>query len=148
MKRNLELCSGLSVLTAACALLLAPLAASAEEATFEVELSGPEASGDSDGEGQATVTMDSEANRVDVRLSYSNIARPTAVYLRMGATGSQGNVVMPVVIERDEGGTLVASRQSAKPGVVDMILDSPDDYYLVVLNDDYPVGALLGQIQD
>lgn len=147
MKRNLELRSGFSVLTAAaCAVLLAPLPASGEETAFEVSLSGPEVSGDPDGRGEATVTLNPETNHVDVQLSYSNIAEPTAMHIREGATGSKGNVILPIVIESDEEGSLTGSRTSAKPGVVERILASPAEHYLVVINREHPVGALRGPL--
>ncbi len=149
MKANLELHKTVSGLTAAaCALLFAPLLASGEEVTFEVSLSGPEASGDPDGRGEATVTMNPETNRVDVRLSYSNIAEPTAMHIREGATGSEGNVVMPVVIESDEGGTLVGGRKSAKPNLVATLLASPAQLHLVVVNEEHPIGALRGPLRE
>jgi hypothetical protein len=149
VKTNLELRSRLAVLmAAACALLLAPLLASGEEATFSVTLSGPERSGDPDGQGEAMVTLNPATNQVDVRLSYSNIAEPTAIYIRRGAVGLQGNVVVPIVIESDEGGTLVGRRRSAMPNIVKTILASPGEYYLVVLNDEYPIGALLGPLRE
>lgn len=148
MRTNLESRSVLAVLkAAACALLLAPLLASAEEATFEVSLSGPESSGDPDGRGQATLIMNPATNQVDLRLSYSNIAAPTAVFIRRGPTGLDGNVVLPIVIESDGGGTLVGRRTSAKPDIVETILASPGEYYLVVFNGEYPVGALRGPLR-
>lgn len=150
VKTNLELRSRPSVLAAAatCALLLAPPLASGEEVTLEVALSGSEASGDPDGQGQATLTMNPETNHVDVRLSYSNIAEPTMMHIREGATGTAGNVVLPIVIDSGEGGTLVGQRTSAMPDIVETILSSPTDYYLVVINREYPVGALRGQLRE
>jgi hypothetical protein len=145
----LELRSGPAVLAVAlCSLLLVSLSAAADEATFRVDLSGPAASGDPNGRGEAVVTLNAAENRVDVRLSYSNIAAPTALHIRMGATGTEGNVVLPIVIERDEGGAITGRRLSAKPGVAATILASPGDYYLVVINDEYPVGALRGQLRE
>lgn len=134
------------VAVAACTLLLAPFVAGAEESTYEVTLSGPERSGDPDGEGEATVTLNPEANRVEVRLSYSNIAQPTALHIRRGPTGSDGNVILPIVIERDAGGMLVGHRDSSKPGAVAMIAAAPEEHYLVVINDEHPVGALRGPL--
>jgi hypothetical protein len=149
VKKNFELRSRFPVLSAAaCALLFSPLFASGEEVTFEISLAAPEASGDPDGRGQATVTLNPETNRVDVRLSYSNIAEPTAVHLRKGETGLEGNVVVPIVIERDDGGTLVGNRTSAKPDIVEMILASPAEHYLVVRNGEHPVGALRGRLRE
>ena len=149
MKRNLELRSGPFVLTAAaCAVLLAPFVASGEEVTFEVSLSGPEASGDPDGRGEGTVTLNPETNEVEVRLSYSNIAEPTTVLIRRGALGTEGNVVMPIVIDSDEQGTLEGQRRAAKPNVVETIAAAPAEHYLVVVNSEYPIGALRGQLQE
>lgn len=146
MKKNPGSRSMRCLLAAACAVLLAPAAAFGEQATFQVALSGPEASGDPDGRGEATVTLKPETNEVEVRLTYSNIAEPTAMHIRVGPTGLVGNVILPVVIESNDGGTLVGRRLSAKPGVVEMILAAPEKHYLVVINDEYPVGALRGQL--
>lgn len=148
MRKNLELRSGSCAVAAACVLLLAPVLVSGEEAAFRVTLSGPQASGDPDGRGEATVTLYPEENRAEVRLDYSNIAPPTAMHLREGPTGLVGNVVLPFVIERDDGGSLTAARTSAKPGIVETILASPGKYYLVVINEEYPVGALRGQLRE
>lgn len=137
-----------ALIGAMCALVLAPLLASSQEATFQVELTGPEASGDPDGRGEATVTLHPDENRVDVHLTYSNIAKPTALFLRRGPTGLDGNVVMPIVIESDDGSTIAGQRVSAMPGVVATIAASPSDYYLVVMNEEYPVGALRGQLRE
>lgn len=128
--------------------MLAPLLAFSQEATFEVSLSGPEASGDPDGSGEATVTLHPEENRVEVRLTYSNIAAPTALFLRRGATGLDGNILMPIEIESDQGGTIVGQRTSAMPGVVEKVAASPSEYYLVVMNEEHPVGALRGQLRE
>lgn|GEM_PF-1782064 len=146
MRKNLARCGGAAVV-AACAVLLAPLAASGEEATFRVTLSGPPASGDPDGRGEATVTLDAETNQVEVRLTYSSIAEPTAMFIRRGATGLEGNIVVPVVIESRQGNTLVGRRTSAMPNAVARILAAPEEHYLVVMNDEYPVNALRGPLR-
>jgi len=146
VKKNLARCSGAAVL-AACAVLLTPLAASGEQATFRVTLSGPPASGDPDGRGEATVTLDAETNQVEVRLTYSNIAEPTALFIRRGATGLEGNIVLPVVIESRQGNTIVARRTSAMPNAVARILSAPEEHYLVVMNEEYPTNALRGPLR-
>lgn len=152
MRRNAEHRIGSSVLKAAAGALilaaLAPLAALGDEAVFEVVLSGPEASGDPDGRGQATVTLRPQTNEVEVRLSYSNIAEPTAMHLRKGATGTAGNVEVPLVVERAGRGSVVGRRKSAAPGIVERIARSPGEYYLVVINAEHPVGALRGPLED
>lgn len=126
----------------------APLSAFGAETTFTVSLAGPVASGDPDGLGEATVTLNPDSNEVSVRVNYSNIARPTAMYLRMGDSGPQGNIAVPIVIERSDAGTAAGSRISARANIVATILASPEQYYLVVVNEEYPVGALRGRLAE
>lgn len=150
MKSTLELGSRASIFAAAAfALLLAPLSAlGGEPATFQVSLSGSEASGDPDGQGQATVTLNPATNEVEVRLTYSNIGEPTAMHIRKGAIGFHGNIAVPVEIQSAQGGTLTAHRQSAAPGIIARIAASPQEYFLVVITEEYPVGALRGQLRE
>ncbi len=141
-----ELCrSSLLASAAACALLCSSLAALAEGVAFEVELLGP-AVGDQDGEATGTVTLDAATNQVDVQLRYTNIAEPTAIFVRQGALGTEGNVVMPIVVESAAEGAVEAHRTSAKRGLVETILAAPDEYFLVIMNDEYPIGALRGPL--
>jgi hypothetical protein len=133
--------------SAVVTLMLAPsLALSAESVTVRATLSGPPVSGSPTGRGEATLTLNPETNEVELRLQYSNIASPTRVHIRQGPTGLEGNVVVPIIIQSDAGGTLTGHRQAAMPGIVARIARSPQEYYLVVINDDYPVGALRGQL--
>ena len=146
MRKNLARCGG-AVVLAVCAALLAPLEALCEPQTFRVTLSGPPTSGDPDGRGEATVVLDAEKNEVEVRLTYSNIAEPTMMFIRRGATGLEGNIVVPVPIENREGNTVVGRRTSAMPNAVARILASPDEHYLVVMNEEYPTNALRGPLR-
>src|SRR5690606_11398051 len=125
-------------------MLFAPIVASGEE-SFEVSLSGSEVSGDPDGRGEATVTVNPETKQIDVQLSYSNIAEPTAVHIREGATGTDGNVVANFAIESRGQGSLTATG-TAKEEAYAPMLASPERYYLVVLNGEHVVGALRGPL--
>ncbi len=125
-----------------------PVSAFGAETTFRVNLAGPVASGDPDGLGEATVTLNPDSNEVSVRVNYSNIARPTAMHLRMGEGGAQGNIAVPIAIERSDAGTAAGSRISTRANIVATILASPDQYYLVVINEEYPVGALRGRLTE
>lgn len=149
MKTNFQLRRGLLVLASAvCALVLAPsLTLAAEAVNVRASLSGPPVSGSPDGRGEATVTLNPETNEVELRLEYSDIATPTRVHIRQGPTGLEGNVVVSIVIQSNAGGTLTGHRQSATPGIVARIARSPQEYYVVVINEEYPVGALRGQLR-
>ena len=138
----------LTVTAAAWALLLAPLVASAQEASFDVSLSGSEVSGDPDGSGEGTVTLDPETGEITARITYSNIAEPTSIHLRQGALGTQGNIVGTFLIESARGGTLEARGTVRSSTTVEQILASPEDFYLVVFNDEHVVGALRGPLRN
>ncbi|MBN1238257.1 MAG: CHRD domain-containing protein [Gammaproteobacteria bacterium] len=138
----------LSALAAASlALLLGPGTTAAEETSFDVSLSGGSGSGDSDGEGEGTVTVDSETHQISWELSHANIGEPTAMHIHQGAEGESGGVVVPMTVGTDPEGTLVGLT-SAPPDVVEAILASPADYYVNIHNDEYPGGAIRGQLDD
>lgn len=147
MRTKVELPGRLCLVAAAAwAVLVAPFPASANEATFRVSLSGPEVSGDPDGRGEATVTLDPETTEIDVQLTYSRIAEPTSIHIRRGATGSEGNIVASFFIENEGRGRLAATG-TVRADHVQQMLSSPEDYYLVVLNREHVVGALRGPLQ-
>jgi hypothetical protein len=132
--------------------MLAPMffvaADAAEEKTVRASLSGSPVSGSPTGRGEATVTLKPGTNEVEVRITYSNIATPTAVHIRRGPTGLEGNIVVPISIRAADGGTLTGHREASTPGVVARIARSPEQYYLVVINEEYPVGALRGPLSE
>lgn len=136
----------LPVVAAAWALALAPLVAQAQETSFDVSLSGSEVSGDPDGRGQATVTIDRETGEIEVRVTYSNIAEPTSIHLRQGALGTQGGIVGTFSIESTGQGTLEARGTARSQATLEQILASPEEFYLVVFNDEHVVGALRGPL--
>lgn len=139
---------GAALVAVMAGMVCAPLTAFGAETTFRVSLAGPVASGDPDGLGEATVTLNPDSNEVSVRVNYSNIASPTAMHLRMGESGPQGNIAVPIMIESSNAGTVSGSRVSARANIVATILASPEQYYLVVINEEYPVGALRGRLAD
>ena len=138
--------SRLPVLAAAC-LVLAPLAATAQEVVLRATLSGPEVSGDPDGRGEAILTIDRATGRIQARVTHSNIAQPTALHVRKGAVGIEGNIVASFTIESNRGGTLVATGTARSDKTLEEILAKPEEHYVVVLNEEYVVGALRGPLR-
>ncbi len=143
MRRNVN---GLPVLAAAC-IVLAPLASFGQEVVLRASLSGPEVSGDPDGRGEATLTIDPATGRIEARVTHSNIAQPTAIHIRKGAVGLDGNIVASFTIESNQGGTLVGTGTARSQKTLEQILAEPEEHYLVVLNDEYVVGALRGALR-
>ena len=129
----------------ALGIVLGTGSAVAEETSFDVSLSGAGGSGDPDGAGEGTVTLDSETNQVSWEFSYSNIAEPTAMHIHEGAEGQSGGVVVPFTIEKGPDGNLVGLT-NAPADVVQAILASPSNYYVNIHNSEHRGGAIRGQL--
>lgn len=118
------------------------MADSGQEATFEVGLS---ASGDEDGSGAATVTLDPNSGEVCYEISVRNIDPPTAGHIHTGAAGETGGVVVPFNAPDGQGGW--QDCVSADPAAVKQIVDNPAGYYVNVHNEPHPGGAVRGQLE-
>lgn len=129
----------------AMALFLSAGMAAAEETSFDIALSGADGSGDPDGAGQGTVTIDSETNQISWEFAYSNIAEPTAMHIHEGAAGQSGGVVVPFTVDKDSNGNLVGLTNAAAE-VVQAILASPAGYYVNIHNSEHRGGAIRGQL--
>jgi hypothetical protein len=119
--------------------------AAAEEKSFEISLAGAAGSGDPDGTGKGTVTIDSATNQVGWEISYSNIAEPTAMHIHQGAAGQSGGVVEQFTVEKDTDGNLVGLTD-ASAETVQAILASPAGYYVNIHNAEHRGGAIRGQL--
>lgn len=110
------------------------------------EVPGP---GDPDGRGPAEVTL--RDSRVCFELRWRDIAPPTAAHIHAGMPGVAGPVVVPLFATA-EGTTLpptvtgVQGCVAADPGLVRAIRQHPWRYYVNVHNQEYPAGAIRGQL--
>jgi hypothetical protein len=109
----------------------------------------PEA-GDPDGSGQAKVRINDSKGTVCFKLSWADIAAPTAAHIHEGAKGEPGDVVVPLF----EGSSLPESIDGVNGCVEDLdseVLDdiqkNPRQYYVNVHNEEFPAGALRGQLK-
>ena len=119
--------------------------AGAEEKSFELTLAGAAGSGDPDGTGKGTVTIDSATNQISWDISYANIDEPTAMHIHQGAAGQSGGVVVQLTLEKDQAGNLVGLT-NASAETVQAILASPAGYYVNIHNAEHRGGALRGQL--
>ena len=119
--------------------------AAAEEKSFELTLAGAAGSGDPDGTGKGTVTIDSATNQISWEISYSDIAEPTAMHIHQGAAGQSGGVVVQFTLEKDPDGNLVGLT-SAPAETVQAILAAPANYYVNIHNAEHRGGAIRGQL--
>lgn len=104
------------------------------------EVPGP---GDPDGTGTAKVTADATTNTVCVDIAVRDISQPTMAHIHRGARGVAG----PPVI------TLTAPARGAskecltvEKAMAAAIIADPAGYYVNIHTQDYPKGAIRGQI--
>ena len=108
------------------------------------EIPGP---GDSDGTGKARIQF--KKNSICFKLSWRNIAAPTAAHIHEGSATEAGPVVV-TLFSAPEG--LRAPKGHARgcvavaPALIEEIRSDPSDYYVNVHNAPFPGGAIRGQL--
>ncbi len=124
---------------AACTLFAAP--ANAAPVTLTANLTGASETGggDPDGSGSFTVEIDAEAGDFCYSLTVARIGKFTAAHVHSGAAGTDGPPVVTFNLAEDE---CVA----AEPDVLRPIVASPADFYDNVHTDEFPKGAVRGQL--
>jgi hypothetical protein len=131
----------------ACLLLVGmATTASAEDVYYGASLTGAaevgDAGGDADGSGIAAVDLNTETNEICFEITVSNIAAPTAGHIHVGGAGTNG----PVVVNFDWPTTNGSGCVTSDAPTVAAIQNAPSLYYVNVHNEDYPGGAIRGQL--
>lgn len=134
----------------AAALVLAPAvganAAHTGGATFTAMLDGQSevpGPGDPDGFGSATMSVNPGQERVCYSLSVSDIEPATAAHIHFGEAGTSGPVV--VALSAPSGGNSQGCA-SVSRDIAKNIIKNPESYYVNVHNDEFPGGAVRGQL--
>jgi hypothetical protein len=104
------------------------------------EVPGP---GDPDGTGRVVITLNQGQDQVCFELTVSNIAPATAAHIHEGAVGQAGGVVVTLTPP-----TTGSSKDcvSATAELIKNIRQNPAGYYVNVHNQDFPDGAIRGQL--
>lgn len=121
-------------------------APAAEPATFELQLSGADevpGPGDPDGTGSASVTVEPSLGEVVYDLDVTGIAAATAAHIHEAAAGQEGDVV--VTLETPIEGSLQAATE-VEDDLLARIAEDPASFYVNVHNDEFPDGAVRGQL--
>jgi hypothetical protein len=105
------------------------------EMTGAEEVPGP---GDPDGKGTATVVVDDAANTVCFELTYSGLGKVTAAHIHTGAKGVAGP---PAVTLKGDKGCV-----NVDPTTVKALRDDPGSHYVNIHTDEFPKGAIRGQL--
>jgi hypothetical protein len=113
----------------------------------EAELTGAEVvptAGDPDGSGMARMIFYPQKNKICYRLTVSDIKRATGAHLHMGDAGERnGTVKLNLLPPRDSARECV---RGLGERFIKKISRNSSNYYVDVHNDEYPGGALRGQL--
>jgi hypothetical protein len=111
--------------------------------TGEAEIPGP---GDPDGQGSAIVTIDQAAGEVCYAIVVSGIALPaTGAHIHVGTSDVAGDIVVPLEAP-GENGASGGCVTGVDPALIEAILADPDGYYVNVHTEEFPAGAIRGQL--
>ena len=106
------------------------------------EVPGP---GDPDGSGTATIRLRPEQREVCFDLTVSNIGPATAAHIHEGAEGVAGPVVVPLD-PAPTGGSSSGCISDVDTALIQNIVQNPGQYYVNVHNEEFPDGAIRGQL--
>ena len=139
----------LVVLVSVLALLLVTVApAAAVGDTFFIRMTGDAerpGPGDPDGSGIALLSVNPEHGRVCYVLVVRNIGLPaTGAHIHQADVNNPGPIVVPLKAPGRNG--LAVGCAEADPGLLNDILNRPWAFYVNVHSEQYPAGAVRGQL--
>ena len=107
------------------------------------EVPGP---GDEDATGTAVVYLRGDSNEVCVDLTVQNTTLPTsAAHIHRGAAGEAGPPVVPLTAPGDTG--LSSTCVTVEAELMQELINDPQNFYVNVHTDEFPDGAVRGQLE-
>lgn len=100
-------------------------------------------SGDPDGSGNATVTVDPAHGQACYTLTVAGIAPAMAAHIHKGAAGTAGPPVAPLTAPSTGSSSGCVA---VDPAVASDMIANPGGYYVNVHNSEFPGGAVRGQL--
>jgi hypothetical protein len=124
------------------------VAAPDREILLQSQMSGDqvvqETGGDPDGTGFATILVDSKDGVACFDVDVENVATPITGRIQSGSAGAIGP---PVVFLFENREPPVRECVTADRKTVREIGRDPESYYLNIVNDEFPIGAVRGQLE-
>jgi hypothetical protein len=133
----------LPAILAAIASLVLVASALAAPMGFSADLANG-GDGDEDGSGTATITIDPDTGEVCYDLSVDGIGPATASHIHVGAEGESGDVVVPLDADGFDGTS--SACVDASDADLDAIIADPAGYYVNIHTEEFPAGAIRGQL--
>ncbi len=146
----------LKVLPVLAALLVAlvalPALSSAGTAELSAKLRGSEevpGPGDKNGKGEASIRVNPKKGKLCFRLEFTNIEPPTAGHIHRGVAGVAGPI--KVTLFEDPAGlpgpTAEGCERQLRTKLLRRIKRAPQKFYVNLHNDEFPGGAIRGQLE-
>jgi hypothetical protein len=138
---------GLIVTTALFAVLVVPSLVSAAGVEMEAKMKGSEepSGGDPNGKGTAEILANKNKEKVCFTLTYKKIEEPFAAHIHKGKEGVDGPIVVPLVEEPFPSGEEGCVKK-VDSDQIRKITKKPENHYVNLHNDDFPGGAIRGQL--
>lgn len=112
----------------------------------EVSSTGEAAAGDGNGFGSATVIINDNTT-ICFAILVSRIDTPTAAHIHENTAGRNGPVVIPLTAPTTgKPGTSSGCVTDLSPTLVRRIRNNPSGYYVNIHNEQFPPGAIRGQL--
>jgi len=102
--------------------------------------------GDEDGSGTASIVIDPAEGTACWTLNVADISPVTQSHIHVGAEGESGDIVVPLDVDGFEGTSEGCIEPMEDAAVLQEILDNPAGYYVNVHTEDFPAGAIRGQL--
>lgn len=116
----------------------------AAETTLTADLAG-DAETATDGTGSATITLDPETGEACWELSADGIGAVVQSHIHVGAEDESGDVVVPLDVDGFDG-TSDGCVSDQDGDALQSIIDDPAGYYVNIHTEDFPAGAIRGQL--
>src|SRR5581483_11210457 len=109
--------------------------------TGAAEVPGP---GEEEGAGSAWISVDEGARKICWVLAQSGLSEPNAAHIHIGSADIAGPVVVPLNVPTE--GTSAGCTEGIDRTLIRSIMNNPTDYYVNIHTDEYPGGAIRGQL--
>jgi len=103
--------------------------------------------GDPDGTGVARIRLRPRAKRVCFRLTWNNISQPQAAHIHKGRRDANGDVVVNLFLTPQSGNEASGCENGVRRRLIRRIKKRPGRFYVNVHTEDYPAGAIRGQLR-
>lgn len=121
----------------------------AAETTLTADLAGVTEGanpGNPDGSGSATIVVDPTEGTLCWELTAEDIGAVLQSHIHVGAAGASGDIVVPLDVDGFDGTSEGCIEPMEDAAVLQEIVDDPAGYYVNLHTEDFPAGAIRGQL--